>query len=151
MPLPFKHLTSTKQLTRSDTDQLLKVSGDMENILKDGGSDLLKGKILASLFMNHRRVRASVSRPRCCVLAANVLTAEGLQFSSLYPGETIEDTMLMVSQYADIIAMRHRKPAARDRAASAAPIPFINAGDGPGQHLHAGALDLYTIQKERGN
>lgn len=150
MPLPFKHLTSTKQLTRSDTDQLLKVSGDMEKVLKDGGSEMLKGKILASLFYEpSTRTRLSFEAAMIR-LGGNVLTAEGLQFSSLYKGETIEDTMLMVSQYADIIAMRHPEAGSADQAAAAALIPFINAGDGPGQHPTQALLDLYTIQKERG-
>ena len=50
MPLSFKHLTSTKQLTRGDMDAILKVSAEMEKVLAKGGDDRLKGKILASLF-----------------------------------------------------------------------------------------------------
>ncbi|MBT7928472.1 aspartate carbamoyltransferase, partial [Candidatus Peregrinibacteria bacterium] len=50
MLLPFKHLTSTKQLTRDDTDAILKVSKEMEEVLKKGGDDRLAGKILACLF-----------------------------------------------------------------------------------------------------
>lgn len=150
MPLPFQHLTSTKQLSRGDTDSLLKVAADMEKVLKKGGSDLLKGKILASLFYEpstRTRLSFEAAMQR---LGGDVLTAEGLQFSSLYKGETIEDTMLMVSQYADIIAMRHPEQGSADRAAAAALTPFINAGDGPGQHPTQALLDLYTVQKERG-
>ena len=58
--------------------------------------------------------------------------------------------MLVVGGYVDIIAMRHPELGSADRAAGASPVPFINAGDGPGQHPTQALLDLYTIQRERG-
>lgn len=150
MPLPFKHLTSTKQLSRADAENILDVSAKMEKLRDKGGNDLLKGKILASLFYEpSTRTRLSFEAAMCR-LGGEVISAEGIQFSSLYKGETLEDTMRMVSQYADIIAMRHPEQGSADRAASAATIPFINAGDGPGQHPTQALLDLYTIQKELG-
>lgn len=148
MPLPFKHLLSTKQLTRADTEGILLVADQMEKVLKKGGSELLKGKILASLFFEpstRTRLSFETAMQR---LGGNIITAEGIQFSSLYKGETIEDTMKMVSQYADIIAMRHPEQGSAERAAGASSLPFINAGDGPGQHPTQALLDLYTIQKE---
>ena len=83
-------------------------------------------------------------------LGGQIITADGFQFSSLYKGESIEDTMMMVSQYADIIAMRHPEQGSADIAAGASLVPFINAGDGPGQHPTQALLDLFTIYKERG-
>lgn len=150
MPLPFKHLTSTKQLTRSDTDAILAVAQEMEKIVEKGGSDLLKGKVLASLFYEpSTRTRLSFETAMHR-LGGRVITADGLQFSSLYKGESIEDTMTVVGQYADIIAMRHPEQGSADKAASASPVPFINAGDGPGQHPTQALLDMFTILKERG-
>lgn len=148
MPLPFKHLTSTKQLSRSDTDAIVKIAGDMEVVVKQGGSDLLRGKVLGSLFYEpSTRTRLSfetaVQR-----LGGDVVTAEGIQFSSLYKGETVEDTIVVAGQYADIIVMRHPEVGSADRAAAVSLVPFINAGDGPGQHPTQALLDLYTIQKE---
>jgi aspartate carbamoyltransferase catalytic subunit len=123
----------------------------MEEVVKNGGSDLLKGKILASLFYEpSTRTRLSFEAAMLR-LGGEVISAEGIQFSSLYKGETIEDTMRMVSSYADIIAMRHPEQGIADRAITAATIPFINAGDGPGQHPTQALLDLYTIQKECGH
>ena len=150
MQLPFKDLTSTKQLTRADAEAVLRVAEQMEEVKKKGKSDLLKGKILASLFYEpstRTRLSFETAMQR---LGGDIVTAEGIQFSSLYKGETLEDTMRMVSGYADIIAMRHPEQGSADRAAAAAKIPFINAGDGPGQHPTQALLDLYTIQKERG-
>ena len=146
--LSFRHLTSTKQLTRADTDAILAETAKMEKVLKKGGSDLLKGKILASLFYEpSTRTRLSFESAMCR-LGGSVISAEGIQFSSLYKGESIEDTMMMLGGYAGIIAMRHPEQGSADRAAAAAPVPFINAGDGPGQHPTQALLDLYTIQKE---
>ena len=150
MPLPFQHLTSTKQLSRDDTDAILSVAGAMEKVMESGGSDLLKDKILAALFYEpSTRTRLSFETAMHR-LGGRVLSAVGMQFSSLYKGETIEDTIKVIGQYADIIAMRHPEEGSADRAASVSPIPFINGGDGPGQHPTQGLLDLYTIQKERG-
>lgn len=148
MPLPIKHLVSTKQLTRADTEEILRVSHEMEKVLKKGKTDLLKGKILAALFYEpSTRTRLSFESAMLR-LGGDILTAEGIQFSSLYKGETIEDTMEMVGQYADIIAMRHPQQGSADTAAAASKVPFINAGDGPGQHPTQALLDLLTIEKE---
>ncbi len=150
MPLPFKHLTSTKQLTRADTDLILAKAAEMEEVLKKGGDERLKGKILAALFYEpSTRTRLSFESAMIR-LGGSVITADGFQFSSLYKGETIEDTMIMVGGYADIIAMRHAEVGSADRAVTTSPVPFINAGDGTGQHPTQALLDLYTIQKERG-
>ena len=150
MPLPFQHLTSTKQLTRADTDAILAAAKEMEAVIAKGGNDLLKGKILASLFYEpSTRTRLSFETAMHR-LGGKVITADGLQFSSLYKGESIEDTMTVVGQYADIIAMRHPEQGSADKAASASPVPFINAGDGPGQHPTQALLDMFTILKERG-
>src|SRR3989338_5331546 len=148
MSLPFTHLTSTKQLTRCDTDAILGVAKEMEGVLKKGGSDLLKGKILASLFYEpSTRTRLSFESAMQR-LGGGVVTADGIQFSSLYKGESIEDTIVVAGQYCDIIAMRHPEVGSADRAAAVSPVPFINAGDGPGQHPTQALLDLFTIQKE---
>ncbi len=148
MPLPFTHLLSTKQLQRADTEEILRVAAEMEKTQKKGGSELLKGKILASLFFEpstRTRLSFETAMQR---LGGDVITAEGVQFSSLYKGETLEDTMQMISRYADIAAMRHPEQGSAEKAAGASSIPFINAGDGPGQHPTQALLDLYTILKE---
>ncbi|OIO54367.1 aspartate carbamoyltransferase [Candidatus Peregrinibacteria bacterium CG1_02_54_53] len=151
MTLPFHHITSTKQFSRDDTDVILNVAEKMEKILVKGGNNLLNGKILAALFYEpstRTRLSFETAMQR---LGGDVITADGLQFSSMYKGETIEDTMMVVGQYADIIAMRHPEQGSADRAAAVCPVPFINAGDGPGQHPTQALLDLYTIRKERGS
>jgi aspartate carbamoyltransferase catalytic subunit len=148
--LTFRHLTSTKQLSRNDAELVLKEAARMDGVLQKGGNDELHGKVLAALFYEPS-TRTRLSFETAMVrLGGQVISAEGIQFSSMYKGETIEDTMNVVGQYADIIAMRHPEQGSADRAAAVSPVPFINAGDGPGQHPTQALLDLYTIQKEVG-
>ena len=150
MPLPFKHLTSTKQLTREDMDAILTVTEDMEKVYNAGGNEMFKGKVFANLFYEpSTRTRLSFDAAMKH-LGASVITADGLQFSSMYKGETIEDTITVVCQYSDLIVMRHPEQGSADAAAAVASVPFINAGDGPGQHPTQAILDMYTIFKERG-
>lgn len=150
MNLSFQHLVSTEQLSRDDTDFIMKTSEKMEGIAKKGNSTLLKGKVLAALFYEPS-TRTRLSFETAMVqLGGSRITADGLQFSSMYKGESIEDTIIVAGQYADIICMRHPEQGSADRAAKVSPVPFINAGDGPGQHPTQALLDLYTIQKEKG-
>ncbi len=150
MPLSFRHLTHASQVTRQDADFLIQRALEMEKIDKKGGNDLLKGKILAALFYEpSTRTRLSFETAMIR-LGGQVITADGLQFSSLYKGESLEDTMKVVGGYADIIAMRHPESGSADIAAKASLVPFINGGDGANQHPTQSLLDLVTAQKERG-
>jgi aspartate carbamoyltransferase catalytic subunit len=75
-------------------------------------------------------------------------TDNAREFSSAAKGETLEDTIRIVSGYADVIVIRHNEEGAAKRAASISDVPIINAGDGPGQHPTQALLDLYTIRAE---
>ena len=84
-------------------------------------------------------------------LGGTVLSTESAgEYSSAAKGETLEDTIRTVEGYADTIVLRHFQAGAAKRAASAASVPIINAGDGPGQHPTQALLDVYTIQREIG-
>jgi len=149
MPFSIKHLVSTKQLSREDADSILGVAQEMEEVLKQGGDERLRGKILANLFYEpstRTRLSFATAMQR---LGGSVISAEGVRFSSFYKGESLEDMIIVVGQYADIICMRHPEEGSADRAEAVSLVPFINAGDGPGQHPTQALLDLYTIQKER--
>lgn len=112
--------------------------------------ELLKGKVVATLFYEpSTRTRLSFET------AANRLGAKVIGFtdakvSSVSKGETLKDTILMVSNYADVIAMRHYIEGAAQYASEVAPIPIINAGDGAHQHPSQCLLDLYTIYQTQG-
>lgn len=151
MPLSFTHLVSIEQLSRKDADAIIGEAEHMENVLKDGGDERLHGKILANLFYEPSTRTHLSFAAAMCRLGGRVISTESVQFSSLYKGETIEDTIKVVGEYADIICMRHAEEGSAARGASVSPVPFINAGDGPGQHPTQALLDLMTIKKERGH
>jgi aspartate carbamoyltransferase catalytic subunit len=84
-------------------------------------------------------------------LGGSVLGTEAAYvFSSAMKGETLEDTIRMVSSYADVIVLRHDREGAAAQAAAVADVPVINAGDGPGEHPTQSLLDLFTIERELG-
>src|SRR6185295_4859849 len=111
----------------------------------------LKGKILAALFYEpSTRTRLSFESAMMR-LGGNVLSMENAsETSSATKGETLEDTIRIVDNYADVIVLRHPEAGASERAAAVSEVPIINAGDGTGQHPTQAFLDLYTIQREIG-
>jgi aspartate carbamoyltransferase catalytic subunit len=77
-------------------------------------------------------------------------TDNAREFSSAAKGETLEDTIRIVSGYSDVIVLRHSEEGAARRAAAVSDVPVINAGDGKGQHPTQALLDVYTIKDEIG-
>ncbi|WP_418854901.1 aspartate carbamoyltransferase [Prevotella sp.] len=112
--------------------------------------EILKGKVVATLFFEpSTRTRLSFET------AANRLGAKVIGFSdakvtSATKGETLKDTILMVSNYADVIVMRHHIEGAAQYASEIAPVPIVNAGDGAHQHPSQCMLDLYSFYKTQG-
>jgi len=111
---------------------------------------LLQGRVVATLFFEpSTRTRLSFET------AANRLGARVIGFAdpkvtSGTKGETLKDTIMMVSNYADVIVMRHYLEGAARYASEIAPVPIINAGDGANQHPSQTMLDLYTIFQTQG-
>jgi aspartate carbamoyltransferase catalytic subunit len=112
---------------------------------------LLEGKVVATLFFEpSTRTRLSFET------AANRLGARVIGFSdpkvtSSTKGETLHDTIKMVSNYADVIVMRHYLEGAAQYASEVTDVPIINAGDGSNQHPSQTMLDLYSIYKTQGH
>lgn len=111
---------------------------------------ILDGKVVATLFFEpSTRTRLSfetaVNR-----LGGRVIGFTDASTTSSSKGETLKDTILMVSNYADLIVMRHYLEGAARYASEVAPIPIINAGDGANQHPSQTMLDLYSIYKTQG-
>lgn len=112
--------------------------------------EILKGRVIATLFFEpSTRTRLSFET------AANRLGARVIGFAdpkitSGTKGETLKDTILMVSNYADAISMRHYIEGAAQYASEIAPVPIINAGDGAHMHPSQCLLDLYSIYKTQG-
>ena len=111
---------------------------------------LCDGRILATLFYEpSTRTRLSFESAMLR-LGGKTLGFAGAQLSSASKGETVEDTARVVSNYADVIAMRHPKEGAPLRAAQYARVPVINAGDGGHAHPSQTMIDLMTIRQRKG-
>ena len=148
----LRHVVESQQFDRRLLEQVFVVAAEMEQIAASGGNDDLHGRIMASLFYEpSTRTRLSFEAAMLR-LGGEVLGTESAgHFSSVAKGETLEDTIQIVSGYADVIVLRHFDIGASKRAAAVSPVPIINGGDGAGQHPSQALLDLYTIRKELGH
>lgn len=144
------HLLSTKDLSKDYIEKIMAKAAEMEGYaLKEKQGDMMSGKILAALFYEpSTRTRLSFETAMLR-LGGQVISAADAQSSSLAKGESLKDTAKVVSQYADIIAVRHPQTGAAKEMAEVSKVPVINAGDGAGDHPTQALLDLYTIIKER--
>lgn len=143
----MRHIIEAQQFGRDDLEELFGKADAREK-----SNELpLKGKILASLFYEpSTRTRFSFESAMI-KLGGNVLTTENAkEFSSAIKGETLEDSIKVVSNYADAIVLRHYEVGAAERAAHVSSVPVINAGDGAGQHPTQALLDAYTLKRELG-
>lgn len=141
----MKHVTQAQQFNREELEELFALA-DSREFATDTP---LKGKVLASLFYEpSTRTRLSFESAMIR-LGGNVLTTENAaEFSSAIKGETLEDSIRVVGNFADVIVLRHFEMGAAERAAGSSLVPVINAGDGAGQHPTQALLDLYTIKRE---
>ena len=141
------HFVTIADLTKQEIVYLLEMAGQFE---KHPNRELLKGKVVATLFYEpSTRTRLSFETA-ANRLGARVIGFSDAKASSVSKGETLKDTILMVSNYADIIAMRHYIEGAAQYASEIAPVPIINAGDGAHMHPSQCLLDLYSIRKTQG-
>lgn len=131
-------------------DELMYLIQMAQEFEKHPNRDLLKGKVVATLFYEpSTRTRLSFETA-ANRLGARVIGFSDAKASSVSKGETLKDTILMVSNYADVIAMRHYIEGAAQYASEIAPVPIINAGDGAHMHPSQCLLDLYSIYKTQG-
>jgi aspartate carbamoyltransferase catalytic subunit len=142
-----RDFVTIENLTKEEILYLITMAQEFE---KHPNRELLKGRIVATLFFEpSTRTRLSFET------AANRLGAKVIGFSdakasSVTKGETLKDTILMVSNYADVIAMRHYIEGAAQYASEVSPVAIINAGDGAHMHPSQCLLDLYSIYKTQG-
>lgn len=143
----MRHVIESQQFDRASLEELFRIADNLEK----KRATPLQGKLLASLFYEpSTRTRFSFESAMIR-LGGNVLTTENAkEFSSAAKGETLEDTVRIINNYADIIVLRHYEAGASHRAAAVSEIPIVNAGDGAGQHPTQALLDLYTINREIG-
>eukprot|EP00887_Chlorella_sp_A99_P004317 scaffold15.g4317.t1 len=165
MDQPLRHVIKSQQFNKEALTRIFEVAREME-----------EGRIMSTLFYEpSTRTRLSFESAMARLGGTVISTESAAEFSSAAKGETLEDTIRTIEQYADVIVLRHfqarrlcgARPAAApaeppppaalrcaagsaERAAAAASVPILNAGDGPGQHPTQALLDVYTIQREIG-
>ena len=142
-----KSLVSISDLSKEEIVGLLNKAAEFE---KNPNQRILQGKVVATLFFEpSTRTRLSfetaVNR-----LGGRVIGFSDAKTSSQSKGETLKDTIMMVSNYADVIVMRHHLEGAARYASEISPVPIVNAGDGANQHPSQTMLDLYSIYKTVG-
>jgi len=144
-------LVSTKQLSLQTIQNFLKRTKQMETALaKQKPLSLMENKIMAALFYEpSTRTRLSFETA-FHKLGGKIISVSGSESSSLKKGETIYDTIKVIENYADFIVMRHAQIGAPGEAINATEKPFINGGDGAGEHPSQSLIDIYTIYKEHG-
>ncbi|MBR2133110.1 MAG: aspartate carbamoyltransferase [Eubacterium sp.] len=145
----MRHLLDTTDLSLEEIDNMISLAMD---IISDGEkyAHICDGKKLATLFFEpSTRTRLSFEAAMM-ELGGNVLGFSEAGSSSAAKGESVEDTVRMVSCYADIIAMRHPLEGAPRVASFKTGVPIINAGDGGHAHPTQTLTDLLTIYREKG-
>ena len=145
----MRHLIDPMDLSVEEIDHLLTLAQDIIDN-KEKYSEVCKGKKLATLFFEpSTRTRLSFEAAMM-ELGGNVLGFSSASSSSSTKGESVGDTVKIVSCYADIIAMRHYKEGAPMLASMKSDVPIINAGDGGHNHPTQTLADLLTIKREKG-
>jgi aspartate carbamoyltransferase catalytic subunit len=144
-----RDVISIKDFSREEIDYVLKITQAMEPIAVKG-SDMLRGRILATLFFEpSTRTRLSFEAAMHKLGGSAIGFAEA-EITSVKKGENLADTVRTVENYADVIAVRHPLEGAARLAAEFAKVPIINGGSGAEEHPTQALLDLYTIVKEKG-
>lgn len=147
----MKNLLTTNDLSADEIMLFLEKTKKYYPIAKDKGyTDELKGKVLAALFYEPS-TRTRLSTETAMIrLGGSVINAIGEENSSLTKGETLYDTARVVSNYADIVAIRHKTPGSAAEFATGASVPVVNCGDGSADHPTQALMDAFGIYQHYG-
>lgn len=131
-------------------EDILRILDRAKLFEKNPNRSLLEGKVVATLFFEpSTRTRLSFETA-VCRLGGKVIGFSDAKTSSSTKGENLKDTILIVSNYADVIVMRHHIEGAARYASEVTSTPIVNAGDGSNQHPSQTLLDLYSIRQTQG-
>jgi aspartate carbamoyltransferase catalytic subunit len=146
-----KCIVSVDQFDKEDILAVFKQASDLKHrhekgeVFKD-----LEGKLLTALFYEPSSRTFGSFIAAMARLGGKVIPIQGVSFSSVVKGESLEDTIRTFASYSDVIAIRHSEEGAANKAANISSIPIINAGDGIGEHPTQALLDLFTINDRLG-
>uniref|UniRef100_A0A8C2RFM6 Carbamoyl phosphate synthase arginine-specific large chain n=1 Tax=Capra hircus TaxID=9925 RepID=A0A8C2RFM6_CAPHI len=146
-----QHILSVQQFTKDQMSHLFNVAHTLRMMVqKERSLDILKGKVMASMFYEVSTRTSSSFAAAMARLGGAVLSFSEAT-SSVQKGESLADSVQTMSCYADVVVLRHPQPGAVEvRPASHCRRPVINAGDGVGEHPTQALLDIFTIREELG-
>lgn len=146
----MKKINSLVSIEEYSKEKILYMIELAKKFEENPNQPILENKIVATLFFEpSTRTRLSFETA-ASRLGAKVIGFTDPKVTSSTKGETLKDTIMMVSSYADIIVMRHYLEGAARYASEISPVPIVNAGDGANQHPSQTMLDLYSIHKTQG-
>jgi aspartate carbamoyltransferase catalytic subunit len=150
-----KSITDIASLTLEEVETILQTAAYYDHVLSQKKRIYdMDGKIMAALFFEpstRTRLSFEAAMERLGGKTITVIETQELKISSTAKGETLYDMIRMVNFYCDVISCRSPIEGAREEINRAAEVPYINAGDGAGEHPSQALLDLYTIIKEKGS
>uniref|UniRef100_A0A8C0LIW7 Carbamoyl-phosphate synthetase 2, aspartate transcarbamylase, and dihydroorotase n=1 Tax=Canis lupus dingo TaxID=286419 RepID=A0A8C0LIW7_CANLU len=145
-----QHILSVQQFTKDQMSHLFNVAHTLRMMVqKERSLDILKGKVMASMFYEVSTRTSSSFAAAMARLGGAVLSFSEAT-SSVQKGESLADSVQTMSCYADVVVLRHPQPGAVELAAKHCRRPVINAGDGVGEHPTQALLDIFTIREELG-
>lgn len=147
----IRHIISINDMTKNQIISMLDLAKKMESLTPIEKSEILKTKVISTLFFEPSTRTKLSFEAAAAKLGAEVLRFPELTASSLQKGESFEDTIRMLDSYSDLIVIRHPIDGAAKLASLKCEGSVINGGDGSNQHPSQTLLDLYTIVKEKQN
>uniref|UniRef100_A0A8D0ADI9 Multifunctional protein CAD n=1 Tax=Sander lucioperca TaxID=283035 RepID=A0A8D0ADI9_SANLU len=149
-PLVGQHILSVRQFSKEQISHLFNVAHTLRLMVqKERSLDLLKGKVMASMFYEVS-TRTSSSFAAAMQRLGGSVVHFSESTSSVQKGESLADSVQTMSCYADVLVLRHPTPGAVETASRHCRKPVINAGDGVGEHPTQALLDVFTIREELG-
>jgi len=150
LTLSGQSVTSIGRFDRDSTHHLFNIAHDIRFAHPSNYNDLLKGKVLATIFYEpstrtHCSFQAAMQR-----LGGSVISLDQIQNTSVKKGESFSDFIRTMNSYVDAIVLRHPEKGSVATAAEVSSKPVINAGDGVGEHPTQALLDVFTIREELG-
>ncbi|MBW3010769.1 aspartate carbamoyltransferase [Candidatus Woesearchaeota archaeon] len=147
-----RHIISIHDLTKDEMVHVLETAFKIEKQGRLGGANrLLRGKVLANLFFEPSTRTMFSFATAMEKIGGSVLTFADVTATSLKKGESMKDTIKILSGYSDVIVIRHPEEGAARYASECSDVPVLNAGDGSNQHPTQTLLDLFTIKKTQGH
>lgn len=142
----MKHLTSLNDWDLGNYKDFF----NLVDTFKSGIHNNIKNKILCNLFYEPSTRTSSSFASAMWRIGGQVISINDVTYSSVSKGENLEDTIITMGNYCDIIALRSKTAGDAHKAAEVSSVPIINAGDGNGEHPTQTLLDLYTIWEKFG-